>query len=345
MRVFIYIFIIFLVNYFTVGAKIQVAEITENSINLEFLNYKVNINLAVVISDENFQVNYNEKLTSLNKEIISIKDAFKLSGGQLLFFNSKNLKKLKILDLNKEKKYFLKVINNEKKVILDSLEFYTLSKEPTKQAKYLVFKNAKHNEVTLLFKSGNGEKRIIFVSKNKEMTLPKDGKYYKANSSYGAFESVVEQGTYCVYNGNSSEVKITGFEPEVKYYFRVFEYNGNNETSNYLLKKDDQNPRFKVMPLPPPVALPALSITKDGFIAKWERVKGAKYYELDVSKDKNFASYLELYEHMDIGDIDEIELVDLKPGEYYYRLRAVGNYSRSPFSNIIKVVIKDKSDK
>lgn len=344
----VYIFryiLIFFLSYLTIIAKIEIESISNNSVTLKFLNLNQKSKLAVFISEKNLKPNLNDKLIPLKNENISLKQTIKLSSDMYMVFYSDGLKKINIYDLLHETKYYIKVVNSENKIIIDSLEFFTLSKEPTQQSKFIVFKNVKHNEMTLLFKKGDGSKRVVFVSDNKKIGLPEDGKSYKANSNFRALESAVSNGTFCVYNGNGNELKITGLNPETNYYFRIFEYNGNDQTTNYLLKEDNQNPRNKIMPLPSPIALPAINITSNGFTAKWSKVEGAKYYEIDVSRDSNFNSYVELYEHLDVGNIDEIEVVDLKPGNYYYRLKAIGKNSRSPYSNVIQVTIEENYEK
>jgi hypothetical protein len=256
-----------------------------------------------------------------------------------VLFNGKKPDKIKIKDLKPATKYHISIFSSSDMKFIESLSFVSLAKEPKEQAENIIFKEIKRDAITVLFKAGNGEKRLVFVSKDEKPALPVDGKNYTSNPIYGEKNGLVGGTTYCVSNTNEKQITISGLE-HAEYYFQVFEYNGAGETANYLTKSSTQNPRSKVMPLPPPIALEAINLIEDGFTAKWEPVKGAIMYELIIGRDDEFTSVVEPYNGMDVGDISEMEVIEFEPGTYYYKVRAYGSKSKSDYSNIIKVEIK-----
>lgn len=94
--------------------------------------------------------------------------------------------------------------------------------------------------------------------------------------------------------------------------------------------------------LPPPgvtVALPADSITAGSFRARWIPVAGATSYELDVSADSLFVSFLPGYEDLGLSDTSHV-VSGLEPGMlYFYRVRAVHAGGTGPSSEVMRVLL------
>ena len=204
----------------------------------------------------------------------------------------------------------------------------------------IVFKNTLSDRLTVLVKKGNGKGRLIAVCENKQPEEPIDGNIYKANPNFGTSESKIGKNTYVVYSGNGFETPVTGLKPNSIYYFQVFEYNGESDKINYFCEKANQNPRKKLMPISPPEALQASDITSNGFTAHWKPVDMALSYEIDVSSDKKFIEVNPQYSKLDVGNVTEIEVIDLKPGKYYFRITAVIKDNTSSYSNVIEVSLK-----
>src|SRR5262245_16384231 len=87
----------------------------------------------------------------------------------------------------------------------------------------------------------------------------------------------------------------------------------------------------KFLPQAEPVSPPAP--TRSTFMATWDRASGAKGYLLDVSTNSSFATYIDGYRELDIGDATGRLVTGLNRGTtYYYRVRpysasGAGNYS------------------
>jgi len=217
----------------------------------------------------------------------------------------------------------------------------TLAKEPTEQAMNIAFGDLTENSVKISLFRGNGEKRLVVVTKGDQSNIPQDGVRYFANPNYGSKDSKLGTG-YVVYNGGDRMVDLVVKNLESgEYTVQVFEYNGDGESANYLTKPSGNNPRKLRTLLPPPKAFEPELITHDGFVAKWSKVDGATTYYLDIATDKDFVNRLELYSDLDVGDIDEIEVVDLESKQtYYMRVRAVARGNKSNYSNVIQVTTK-----
>ena len=62
--------------------------------------------------------------------------------------------------------------------------------------------------------------------------------------------------------------------------------------------------------------------TRSSIMAKWQKVRGANGYLLDVSTNESFRDYLDGYHDLDVGDVSGRVVTALKPGTtYYYRVR------------------------
>jgi len=61
--------------------------------------------------------------------------------------------------------------------------------------------------------------------------------------------------------------------------------------------------------------------TRSSVMAKWQKVRGANGYLLDVSTNESFRDYLDGYHDLDVGDVSGRVVTALKPGTtYYYRV-------------------------
>src|SRR6476660_212745 len=67
---------------------------------------------------------------------------------------------------------------------------------------------------------------------------------------------------------------------------------------------------------------PVMTPTRSSFLAKWQPVKGATGYRLDVSTTPSFDSCVSTYRDLDVGNISSHIVGGLNRGtKYYYRVR------------------------
>lgn len=89
--------------------------------------------------------------------------------------------------------------------------------------------------------------------------------------------------------------------------------------------------------LPMPVASDADQVTSLGFTAHWNRVTGAKSYEIDIALDKEFIEKVDGYDNKQVN-ANELTITELEANTtYYYRIRAHISNKTSQNSNIIEV--------
>lgn len=116
---------------------------------------------------------------------------------------------------------------------------FTLETEPTDPFATADFSNVTTTSMTFSFNSngtgtGTGTNRLILVKSGSVVDAdPADGQDYTANAAFTSGDQI-GTGNYAVYNGADSTVTITGLTAGTIYYFEVFEYNGSDESANYL---------------------------------------------------------------------------------------------------------------
>ncbi len=83
-----------------------------------------------------------------------------------------------------------------------------------------------------------------------------------------------------------------------------------------------------------PTALDPTSVTSIGFVANWNTAAGATGYQLDVSTDSGFSSYVTGYSNLDVGNVTSAPVSGLSANTtYYYRVRAYNLSGTSGNSN------------
>ena len=81
---------------------------------------------------------------------------------------------------------------------------------------------------------------------------------------------------------------------------------------------------FTTTSVQPPVAIAAIYMSDDSFLARWNVSEGATGYYLDVSTDINFTTFVVGYENLFVP-INSHVVTDLTPNTtYYYKVRAEG---------------------
>ncbi|MBN8694904.1 MAG: VCBS repeat-containing protein [Bacteroidetes bacterium] len=153
-----------------------------------------------------------------------------------LIASTSNPKSLALCDLNGDNKMDIVSAGNNQNFSYFQNNINPLVSEPTVSASSMNFSGTTTTQTTLNFTAGNGANRVIFVRASTSAAFaPTDGVGYVPNTIFGS-GSDIGGGNYCVYDGNSNSVTVTGLESNTNYVFSVYEYNGAlNCEYNYLV--------------------------------------------------------------------------------------------------------------
>jgi hypothetical protein len=154
---------------------------------------------------------------------------------------------------------------------------------PTTQANTIVFSNVAANTTTIGWSNGDGAKRVVFVKQDNTGTAsPVDNATYTANTAFGNSGSqIASSGWYCVYNGSSNSVDVTGLAPSTNYIAQVFEYNGSSGSEKYLTTTATDNPKVQqtialIAPVTQATTLVFSAVTLSSMTASWTIGNGTK---------------------------------------------------------------------
>lgn len=139
-----------------------------------------------------------------------------------------------------------------------------------------------------------------------------------------------------VEKGNIGSLNIIGLSQNTTYYFRIKACNSSGCSTYYAGS-------YKTIAVPAPVASAGSVKNCNGWLAQWQKVynNNVTGYLLDVSKFSDFRTYLNGYQSLNVGDVQDYTITGLEPGgTYFYRLRALGACGTSAYSNTITFVEK-----
>ncbi|HET8838455.1 MAG TPA: hypothetical protein VFM82_05600, partial [Flavobacteriaceae bacterium] len=104
---------------------------------------------------------------------------------------------------------------------------------PTTASSNLSFSSIDGNRMRLNFTEGNGERRLIIAKAGSPVTaIPVDGIEY-LDGDFGEGNEIAP-GEFVVYNGNYSYPTIYGLNHSTTYYFKIFDFNGSDFSTQYL---------------------------------------------------------------------------------------------------------------
>lgn len=103
--------------------------------------------------------------------------------------------------------------------------------EPNVHASGMNFRDVQTNAMVVGWTSGNGGNRIVIAREGSAVTFsPTDSVTYAFNNDFTLAPSLGD-GNKLVYNGGGTNFTLTGLNPETRYFFSIYEYNG--ATANY----------------------------------------------------------------------------------------------------------------
>lgn len=153
---------------------------------------------------------------------------------------------------------------------------------PSTQATNIVFSSLAHNQLTITWTNGNGNKRLVLAHAGAVVdAIPVYGATYTANAAFGS-GSQIGTGNFVVYNGTGSTntVTVTALSPSVIYHFQVFEFNGSGLTHVYKTIAATGNPASRTTLAAGPVtqssALLFSSLTNTSYTLSWTNGNGAR---------------------------------------------------------------------
>lgn len=112
-----------------------------------------------------------------------------------------------------------------------------IANEPTTQSTSLVFSERTDSSFKVSWTNGNGASHLVVASKGilPGILVPQDGVGYQTDGYFNGTGSILGENDHVVYSGSGNSFTIKGLVPATTYYIRVFEFNGNNYSSNYLI--------------------------------------------------------------------------------------------------------------
>jgi len=153
--------------------------------------------------------------------------------------------------------------------------------KPFTQASNILFTDVQYNQLSLEWTNGDGTDRVVFMKQaNTGSTSLTDSTTYTADANFGDGTQIDATGWFCVYNGTSNSVTVTGLDENTDYIVQVFEYNGNGGMELYLNDPETGNPATETTPLLATPTVQADNITFPGvtfasLTATWDNGNGS----------------------------------------------------------------------
>ncbi|ADR23275.1 hypothetical protein MATR_28760 [Marivirga tractuosa] len=136
--------------------------------------------------------------------------------------------------------------------------FNTKTLKPTSHASNINIESVGSDRVTITWKKGDGQRRLVVVNSSNYLSLDEDFFYNKKYevvdggeySNLPSDEDIYNRGFRVAYNGTGNSVTITGLSDLRRTYnFRVIEYNEVNDITSYKVPNSDSH--FSVLPPKP----------------------------------------------------------------------------------------------
>ena len=111
------------------------------------------------------------------------------------------------------------------------------------QARSLSARIINDNSLLLKWERGNGDRCAVFCKQtSNELAAPQVNTGYVADGELGYGSQIGTSGWYCIYNGRSDSVAVTGLLLNKQYSFHIFEYTGSFGGEQYFSETGVGNP-------------------------------------------------------------------------------------------------------
>ncbi len=161
------------------------------------------------------------------------------------------------------------------------VNFRTIYDTPTTQAHDIVVETGE-NTISISWQSGNGDKRLVFITKidTGNTPVPVNTTTYNADPVMDSGDQIGTSGWYCVYNGTGNTVEITNIEAVTHYRIMVCEYNGTEGAESYMTSTATGNPADVFAPLD--ICIITIDLETGKNMVVWERTanKNIDYYNV-----------------------------------------------------------------
>lgn len=165
----------------------------------------------------------------------------------------------------------------------------TLEVEPTEVASNVKFSNITETSMNVTWKNGNGSNHLVVARAAEVNKEPIDGVEYTASDVFGK-GGTLNAGNYIVYNGSGSSVTVKGLVPNTRYFYKVFEFNGENSTNNYQTQNPATGDEITLVNKPTINAanLQISTIKDEAATVSWVNGNGQKRMVIVRTDNKNF---------------------------------------------------------
>lgn len=233
-------------------------------------------------------------------------------------------------------------VSNEYKAILtiDQACLSSFSKtislfnSPTQSSSNIFFSDVTNNTMTISFKPGNGEKRVVLMAEESTFIVPvsiMDGTELSGNLNFG-LATEYQTGWRVVYAGSDSTIAVTGLRGDMNYRVTIIEYNGA-VTETHHLNEGASVATQKTLPdvLAPTIATSNITFSDISYSSMQVAfVKGNGEQRLVILKEGSAPAFTPTNDSFYTGSLENgesvvyngsgssVNLSDLLPGATYY---------------------------
>jgi len=113
---------------------------------------------------------------------------------------------------------------------------------PSVQATNLLVDSIYETTANIRFSAGDGMQRLVIMKAGNPVDqLPNDNMLYTDGLAFGAGQDL-GSGNFALYSGTDSSLTVTDLSPNTEYFVRVFEFNTDSTTTDYLVGTATGNP-------------------------------------------------------------------------------------------------------